>query len=124
MQNYLPSHEWVLKGGWNIGDCALRSYDLEAMEVGTAAAGRIGRAVLRRLKAFGVKLHYTDRHRLPEAIEKELDVTFHQDVASMVSICDVVTIDAPLHPETEDLFNGTLIAQDGAGRLSGNEHAV
>ena len=111
VRNYLPSHEWVLKGGWNIADCVQRSYDLEAMEVGTVAAGRIGLAVLRRLKAFDVKLHYTDRHRLPEAVEKELNVSFHQDVASMVSVCDVVTINAPLHPETEDLFNGTLIAK-------------
>jgi formate dehydrogenase len=111
VRNYLPSHEWVLKSGWNIADCVQRSYDLEAMEVGTVAAGRIGLAVLRRLKAFDVKLHYTDRHRLPEAVEKELNVTFHQDTASMVSVCDVVTINAPLHPETEDLFNGTLIAK-------------
>jgi formate dehydrogenase len=111
VRNYLPSHEWVLKGGWNIADCVQRSYDLEAMEVGTVAAGRIGLAVLRRLKAFDVKLHYTDRHRLPEAVEKELNVTFHPDAASMVSVCDVVTINAPLHPETEDLFNGTLIAK-------------
>jgi formate dehydrogenase len=57
VRNYLPSHEWVLKGGWNIADCVQRSYDLEAMEVGTVAAGRIGLAVLRRLKAFDVKLH-------------------------------------------------------------------
>jgi formate dehydrogenase len=111
VRNYLPSHEWVLKGGWNIADCVQRSYDLEAMEVGTVAAGRIGLAVLRRLKAFDVKLHYTDRHRLPEAVEKELNVTFHPDTASMVSVCDVVTINAPLHPETEDLFNETLIAK-------------
>ena len=111
VRNYLPSHEWVLKGGWNIADCVQRSYDLEAMEVGTVAAGRIGLAVLRRLKAFDVKLHYTDRHRLPEAVEKELNVTFHQDVASMIAVCDVVTINAPLHPETEGLFNETLIAK-------------
>ena len=43
-----------------------RSYDLEGMQVGTVAAGRIGSAVLRRLKPFEVGLHYTDRHRLPE----------------------------------------------------------
>jgi formate dehydrogenase len=111
VRNYLPSHEWVLKDGWNIADCVQRSYDLEAMEVGTVGSGRIGLAVLRRLKPFDVKLHYTDRHRLSEAVEKELNVTFHQDTASMVSLCDVVTINAPLHPETEDLFNETLIAK-------------
>jgi formate dehydrogenase len=111
VRNYLPSHQWVLKGGWNIADCVQRSYDFEAMEVGTVAAGRIGLAVLRRLKPFGVKLHYTDRHRLPEAVEKELNVTFHPDTASMVPVCDVVTINAPLHPETEGLFNDALIAK-------------
>ena len=57
-----------------------------------------------------MKLHYTDRHRLPEAIEKELGLTFHADAADMVPHCDVVTINAPLHPETENLFNDTLIA--------------
>ncbi len=81
------------------------------MEVGTVAAGRIGLAVLRRLKPFDVKLHYTDRHRLPENVEKELGVTYHQNVESMVRVCDVVTINAPLHPETEHLFNDALISK-------------
>jgi formate dehydrogenase len=88
-----------------------RSYDLEAMEVGTVAAGRIGLAVLRRLKPFDVKLHYTDRHRLPENVETELGVTYHPNVESMVRVCDVVTINAPLHPETEHLFNDALIGK-------------
>ena len=52
------------------------------MEVGTVAAGRIGSAVLRRLKPFDVKLHYTDRHRLPEEVEQELGLTFHPDASS------------------------------------------
>jgi formate dehydrogenase len=81
------------------------------MEVGTVAAGRIGLAVLRRLKPFDVKLHYTDRHRLPENVEKELGVTYHPNVGSMVRVCDVVTINAPLHPETEHLFNDALISK-------------
>ena len=57
VRNYLPSHQWVLDGGWNIADCVARSYDLEAMDVGTVAAGRIGSAVMRRLKPFDVRLH-------------------------------------------------------------------
>ena len=61
-----------------------RSYDLEGMHVGSFASGRIGTAVLRRLKPFDVKLHYTDRHRLPESVEKELGVTFHPNVESLV----------------------------------------
>jgi formate dehydrogenase len=111
VRNYLPSHRWVLDGGWNIADCVSRSYDLEGMQVGTVAAGRIGSAVLRRLKPFEVGLHYTDRHRLPPGVEEDLGVTFHEDVESLVSVCDVVTINAPLHPETEHMFDDELISK-------------
>ncbi len=111
VRNYLPSYGWVVRGGWNIADCVSRSYDLEGMDVGTVGAGRIGVAVLRRLKPFDVKLHYTDRHRLPAAVEKELGVTFHPSVEDMVKVCDVVTINAPLHPETEHMFNDALIGK-------------
>jgi formate dehydrogenase len=111
VRNYIPSHKWVTDGGWNIADCVYRSYDLEAMNVGTVAAGRIGLAVLKRLKPFDVTLHYTDRHRLPLEVEKDLNLTFHANVESMVRVCDVVTINAPLHPETEHLFNDALIGK-------------
>ncbi len=111
VRNYIPSYQQVIEGGWNIADCVARSYDLEAMEVGTVAAGRIGLAVLKRLKPFDVKLHYTDRHRLPAQVEKDLNVTFHPDVESLVRVCDVVTINAPLHKETEHMFNDALIAK-------------
>jgi formate dehydrogenase len=111
VRNYLPAHQWVLDGGWNIADCVSRSYDLEGMQVGTVGAGRIGSAVLRRLKPFDVGLHYTDRHRLPGEVEEELGLTFHPDAESLVPVCDVVTINAPLHPETENLFDERLIGQ-------------
>src|SRR5205823_13176904 len=111
VRNYIPSYQWVVNKGWNIADCVARSYDVEGMVVGTVAAGRIGSAVLRRLKPFEVGLHYTDRHRLPEEVERELGVTFHPDAESMVPVCDVVTINAPLHPETEHLFDDALIAK-------------
>jgi formate dehydrogenase len=109
VRNYIPSYGWVIKGGWNIADCVERSYDLEGMNIGTVAAGRIGLAALKRLKPFDVKLHYTDKHRLPEKVEKELGLTFHPNVESLVKVCDVVTINAPLHPETEGMFNDKLI---------------
>jgi len=109
VRNYIPSYEWVVKKGWNIADCVERSYDVEGMTVGTVAAGRIGLAVLRRLKPFDVKLHYTDRHRLPKNVEEELGLTYHADVESMVKVCDVVTINCPLYSETENLFNEALI---------------
>ena len=111
VRNYIPSYKWVIDGGWNIADCVSRSYDLEGMEVGTVGAGRIGSAVLRRLAPFEVGLHYTERHRLPEDVERELDLTYHESAEELVHGCDVVTINAPLHPETEGLFDDDLIGK-------------
>jgi formate dehydrogenase len=111
VRNYIPSYRTVVDGGWNIADCVSRSYDIEGMQVGTVGAGRIGSAVLRRLKPFDVGLHYTDRHRLPTTVEEELGVTFHESAEAMVPDCDVVTINAPLHPETEHLFDDEMIGK-------------
>ncbi|OYY10064.1 MAG: formate dehydrogenase [Rhizobiales bacterium 35-68-8] len=105
VRNYLPSHQWALKGGWNIADCVARSYDVEGMHVGTVAAGRIGLAVLRRLKPFDMHLHYTDRHRLPAEVEAELKLTWHATREELYQACDVVTLNCPLHPETEHMVN-------------------
>lgn len=109
VRNYIPSYQQVIAGGWNIADCVARSYDLEGMHVGTVAAGRIGLAVLKRLKPFDVHLHYTDKHRLSPEVEAEYGLTFHESPQDMVPYCDVVTINAPLHPETENLFDEKLL---------------
>merc|ERR1712100_802939 len=75
VRNYIPSYKTIVDGGWNIADCVSRAYDVEGMSLGTVAAGRIGLAVLRRMAPFDMQLHYTDRHRLPEHAEKELNLT-------------------------------------------------
>ena len=98
VRNYIPSYGWVVRGGWNIADCVERSYDLEGMAVGTVAAGRIGSAVLRRLKPFDVQLHYTDRHRLDESVERELGLHLGwQPVAIGVVQLDVERLEATQH---------------------------
>ena len=111
VRNYIPSHQWVLNGGWNIADCASRSYDLEGMHVGTVAAGRIGLAILQRLAPFGVKLYYFAKDRLTRKIEQDLNLTYHPTVDSMVPVCNVVTINCPLYGETENMFNDAPIAR-------------
>lgn len=111
VRNYLPSHEWAKHGGWHIADCAMRSYDLEGMNVGTLGAGRIGQNILKRLQPFDVKLHYTDKHRLPNSVETSLNAQYYASLDAMLPICDVVTINCPLHPETEGLFNATKLKQ-------------
>ena len=111
VRDYIPQYQLVVNGGWNIADAVSRSYDIEGMSVGVVGSGRIGLAVLKRMKPFDVALHYTDRHRLPTQVEEELGLTLHSDVASLVTVCDVVSIHCPLHPETEHLFNDELIGK-------------
>jgi len=111
VRDYHTQHSIVNAGGWDIADAVKRSYDVEGMHIGTVAAGRIGLDALRKLKPFDVNLHYFDRHKLPESIETELNLTFHESVESMVKVCDVVTINCPLHPETENLFDKELISK-------------
>ncbi|MEW2082462.1 NAD-dependent formate dehydrogenase [Streptomyces sp. NPDC005283] len=110
VHNYMPAHDWVTaKKGWNIADSVSRAYDLEGMHVGILGSGRIGQAVLRRLKPFDVTLHYYDPHRLPPEVEQELAVTYHPDARSLASSVDVLSIHAPLHPQTQNLFDDELI---------------
>ena len=111
VRDYHNQHAIVKDGGWNIADAVQRSYDVEGMHVGTVAAGRIGLDALRKMKPFDVHLHYFDRHKLPDSVEKELNLTFHESVESLVKVCDVVTINCPLHPETENLFDDKLISK-------------
>ena len=109
VRNFLPSHDWITRGGWNIADSVERAYDLEGMNVGVLAAGRIGLAVLRRLAPFDVRLHYSDKRRLTPELEHELALTFHSDPRSLAQVVDVLSIHSPLVPETYHLFDEELI---------------
>ncbi|MCW7552034.1 NAD-dependent formate dehydrogenase [Endozoicomonas gorgoniicola] len=111
VRDYHTQHAIVRDGGWNIADAVQRSYDVEGMHIGSVAAGRIGLSVLRKMKPFDTHLHYCDKHRLPESIEQELGLTYHATVESMLPECDVVTINCPLHAETENLFDSEMISQ-------------
>jgi formate dehydrogenase len=110
VRDYIPQYKIVVDGGWNIADAVQRSYDLEGMDVGVFAAGRIGRAVIERLAPFGVKLRYNDRFRLPPEVENRYGLTFHDNIRSLVTGIDVLTIHAPLTAETEDLIDDELLA--------------
>merc|ERR1719471_1163526 len=80
VRNYIPSNKWCIeKKGWNIADCVQRAYDVEGMTVGTVAAGRIGLAVLRRMKPFDCKLAYCDRHQLPSALRNHASLQRRDD---------------------------------------------
>jgi formate dehydrogenase len=111
VHNAVPSSLPGVRPGRNIGDYARRAYDLEGMHVGSVGAGRSGFALLRRLRPFDVRLHYTDPRRLPLAVENELGLTYHSTAADMVPACDVVTIHCPYHAETARLFDTDMIGR-------------
>jgi len=132
VRNYMPSYNQIVTGGWNIADCVNHSYDVEGMSVGTVASGRIGLAVLRRMAPFDVDLHYTDRHRLPAEIEEELNLTFHETPEDMYPHLDVLTLNCPLHSETQHMLNaesikllkkGVYVVNTARGKLA-DEDAV
>jgi len=118
VRNYIPSYQWVIDGGWNIADCVSRSYDLEGMQVGTVAAGRIGSAVLRRLEPFEVGLHYNPTATACRTTSSGSSARPSTRASSpLVEVCDVVTINAPLHPETENPVRRAAAREDEARRV-------
>jgi len=110
VRNFVPAHEQIVRGEWNVAAVAKNEYDLEGKTVGTVAVGRIGERVLRRLKAFDCKeLLYFDYQALSPEKEKEIGCRRVESLEEMLGQCDVVTINCPLHEKTRGLFNKDLI---------------
>jgi glyoxylate reductase len=78
--------------------------------LGIVGMGRIGQAVAARARAFGLAIHYHNRHRLPERLEAELGATFHADLDAMLGQVDIVSINAPHTPQTERLIDARRLA--------------
>jgi len=112
VRNFVPAHEQIVKGEWNVAEVAKNEYDLENKVVGTVAVGRIGERVLRRLKPFDCKeLLYFDYQPLSAEKEKEIGCRRVENLEEMLAQCDVVTINCPLHEKTRGLFNKELISR-------------
>ncbi|MGW4373628.1 NAD-dependent formate dehydrogenase [Streptomyces albidoflavus] len=133
VRNYLPAHALSAGGVWNIAECVERAYDVQGMAYGAVGAGRIGLAVLRRLHPFGVDLHYHQRHQLAPETEKELGLTYHADLESMVPAVDILSLQLPLYPSTEGLLDagmfrrmkrGTYVINCGRAQLVDRDAAV
>ncbi|KAF2397082.1 formate dehydrogenase [Trichodelitschia bisporula] len=112
VRNFVPAHEQIAAGEWNVAAVAKNEYDLENKVVGTVAVGRIGERVLRRLRAFDCKeLLYFDYQPLSAEKEKEIGCRRVESLEEMLGQCDVVTINCPLHEKTKGLFNKELISK-------------
>lgn len=112
VRNFVPAHEQIERGEWDVAAIAKDAFDLEGKVVGTVAVGRIGERVLRRLKAFDCKeLLYYDYQPLNPKVEAEIGCRRVDSLEEMVAQCDVVTINCPLHESTMGLFNKDLISK-------------
>ena len=117
VRNFVPAHEMIEAGEWDVAAAAKNEFDLEGKVVGTVAVGRIGERVLRRLKPFDCKeLLYFDYQPLSAEKEAEIGCRRVDTLEELLAQCDVVTINCPLHEKTRGLFNKELIAKMKKGK--------
>jgi len=106
VRNWVPAHEMIERGDWQVSEVARDAFDLEGKVVGTIGAGRIGYRVLQRLMPFDCKeLLYYDYQPLPENAAKTIKARRVEKLEDMLSQCDVVTVNCPLHEGTLGLIN-------------------
>ena len=97
--------EWT---GW--APSGLLGRKLGGKMLGIVGMGRIGQAVAHRARAFGLEIAYTNRQRLPEAVEGMLSARFVEEVDALVAQSDILTLHCPLTPETRGLMDARRIA--------------
>ncbi len=103
-EKLVRSGQWK---GWSPG--GMLGHRIGGKALGIVGMGRIGQAVARRARAFGLSIHYHNRHRLPDAVEAELGATFHADLDAMLASIDILTIHTPLNDDSRDLIDARRI---------------
>lgn len=78
--------------------------------LGVIGLGRIGQAVARRARAFGMQIHYHNRRRVPVHIEQELEATYWDSLDQMLSRMDVISVNCPHTPATYHLLSARRLA--------------
>jgi glyoxylate reductase len=74
-------------------------------KLGILGMGRIGQAVARRAKAFGLDIHYHNRHQLSAGVEEELSATYWESLDAMLAEVDILSVNCPHTPATYHLLN-------------------
>ncbi len=96
----MQSGDW---DGWS--PTALLGGRVAGRRLGILGMGRIGQAVARRAAAFGMQIHYHNRHRLRNEIEEEIGATYWESLDQMVARMDVISVNCPHTPSTFHLMN-------------------
>lgn len=93
--------------GWSPG--GMLGYRIGGKALGIVGMGRIGQAVARRARAFGLSIHYHNRHRLPKVVEAELNAQWHPNLDELLGAIDILTIHTPLNTDSRDLIDARRI---------------
>lgn len=103
-EKLMRSGQWA---GW--APSTMLGHRVGGKLLGIIGMGRIGLAVARRARAFGLSIHYHNRRRLPQAIEEELGASYHASVDTLLRISDIVSVHCPHTAETQGLVNAARI---------------
>ena len=103
-EKLVRSGEWR---GWS--PSGMLGHRIGGKKLGIIGMGRIGRAVARRARAFGLTIAYHNRHRLPFEVEQELEASWHDDLDALLRECDIVSIHCPLNADSRGLIDARRI---------------
>ena len=90
-------------GGWS--PTWMLGHRIWGKRLGIIGMGRIGQAVARRAKAFGLQIHYHNRRRAAEEMEQELEATYWDSLDQMLARMDIVSVNCPHTPATYHLLS-------------------
>ena len=99
-EKLVRSGQWT---GWSPSN--MLGHRVGGKALGIIGMGRIGQAVARRARAFGLSIHYHNRHRLPEVLEAQIAATWHADLDEMLAAIDILTIHTPLNVDSHNLVD-------------------
>jgi glyoxylate reductase len=89
--------------GW--GPMSMLGHRIYGKRIGIIGMGRIGTALARRARGFGLSVHYHNRRRIHAATEKELEATYWESLDQMLSRMDIISVNCPHTPATYHLLS-------------------
>jgi glyoxylate reductase len=96
----------LVGGGWNgWSPTWMLGHRITGKRLGIIGMGRIGQAVARRARAFGLQIHYHNRRRVPAKVEEELTATYWESLDQMLARMDIISVNCPHTPATFHLLS-------------------
>ena len=99
-ERLVRSGDWA---GW--GPTSMLGHRIWGKRLGIIGMGRIGSAVARRARGFGLSVHYHNRRRVPDMLEQELEATYWESLDQMLARIDIISVNCPHTPATFHLLS-------------------